>query len=68
MYWEWRYSTTHLTLAVRGGEWSAYIPWLLYPQGKSSCYPFDRRLGEPQSQCGCSGEKKKSLLLPGNKP
>jgi hypothetical protein len=29
----------------------------LYPQGKSPCYPLDRRLGGPQLQSGCGGEK-----------
>jgi hypothetical protein len=33
---------------------------LLYPQGKSPCYPLDRRLGGPQSRSGRSGEEKNS--------
>jgi len=31
---------------------------LLYPQGRIPHYPFDRRLGGPQSRFGCRGEKK----------
>jgi hypothetical protein len=34
------------------------MPWPLHPQGKSSWYPLDRRLGGPQSCSGCSGEEK----------
>jgi hypothetical protein len=40
------------------------MPWLLYPQGKSPWYPLDRRLGRPQSQSRCSGEKKNFQPLP----
>jgi len=31
-------------------------------------YTFDRRMGGPQSQSGCSGEKEKPLHLPGIEP
>jgi hypothetical protein len=34
------------------------------PQGKSSWYPLDRRLGGPQSQPGRGGEEKNSHLSP----
>jgi hypothetical protein len=37
------------------------MPLLLYPQGKKGknpWYPFDRRLGGPQSQSGQGGEEK----------
>jgi hypothetical protein len=37
----------------------------LYPRGKSSRYPFDRRLGGPQSRSGRGGEEKNSQPLPG---
>jgi hypothetical protein len=42
----------------------SFMPWLFYPQGKSPCYPLDRRLGGPQSCSVCSGEEKnfQSLL------
>jgi hypothetical protein len=48
---EWRYSSTHsLTSALDGGEWSASRPGRFTPQGKSPWYPWDRRLGGPQSR------------------
>jgi hypothetical protein len=40
----------------------------LYPQGKSSCYPLDRRLGGPQSWSGRGGEERNSQPLPGLEP
>jgi hypothetical protein len=46
----------------------SFMPQLLYPQGKSPWYPLDRKLGEPQSQSGRSGEEKNSQSLPGLKP
>jgi len=30
----------------------SFTPWPLYPQGKGTQYPLDRRLGEPQSRSG----------------
>jgi hypothetical protein len=44
------------------------MPWLLYLQGKSPLYPFNRRLGGPQSHSGNDGEEKNSQLWPGNEP
>jgi len=38
------------------------------PTWKSPWYPWDRRLGGPQSQYGCSSEEKKSLTLLEIKP
>jgi hypothetical protein len=40
----------------------------LYPRGKNSRYPLDRRLGGLQSRCGRGGEEEKSQLLPGIEP
>jgi len=37
----------------------------LYPLGKRTRDPFDRRLCGPQSQFGRGGERKNSLPLPG---
>jgi hypothetical protein len=54
--------------ALDGGEWSASRPRPLYPQGKSVLYPLDRRLGGPQSRCGCGGEEKNSQSPPGIEP
>jgi hypothetical protein len=39
-----------------------------FPQGKSSRFPLDRRLGGPQSRAGRGGEEKKSQPLPGFEP
>jgi hypothetical protein len=36
----------------------------LYPQGKSTSYPLDRRLGGPQNLSGRGGEEKNSYPLP----
>jgi hypothetical protein len=36
----------------------SFTPQPLYPLGKSSRYPFDRRLGRPQSRSGKRGEEK----------
>jgi hypothetical protein len=40
----------------------------LYPQGKSPCYPLDRRLGGLQSRCGRGGKEKNLQPLPGLQP
>jgi hypothetical protein len=48
---------------------TSFTPRSLYSQGKSPCYPFDRRLGgapEPFSERG--REEKNSQLPPGIKP
>jgi hypothetical protein len=50
-----------------GARWRlvvSFTPRPLYPQGKSTCYPLDRRLGGPQSRSGRGGEKKNSQPLP----
>jgi hypothetical protein len=41
--------TFFVTSAIVGGEWSASRPGCFIPRGKSSRYPFDRRLGEPRA-------------------
>jgi len=40
----------------------SFMPWLLYPQGKSLWYPLDRRLGGLQIQSGHSGKEKKNIF------
>jgi hypothetical protein len=66
---EWKYSSTHsLISALDGGEWSASRPGRFTPQGKSLSYPFDRRLGGPQSRSGRGGEEKNSQPPPGIEP
>jgi len=42
----------------------SFTPRPLYPQGKSSQYPLDRRLAGPQSCCGCDGKEKNFQPLP----
>jgi hypothetical protein len=65
-YEEWRHSSTHLTSALDGNEWSASNPGCFNPpQGKSTQYPLDRGLGGPQSWSGCGDKETKLLLLPG---
>jgi hypothetical protein len=46
----------------------SFIPQPLYPQGKNSWYVLDRRLGEPQSWSGRSGEERNFKPLPGLEP
>jgi hypothetical protein len=45
----------------------SFTPRPLYPQGKSSWYPLDRRLGGPQSRSG-RGEELHIHLLSGLEP
>jgi hypothetical protein len=40
----------------------------LYPQGRGSWYPLDRRMGGSQSRSGGGGEEKNSQPLPGLEP
>jgi hypothetical protein len=68
MYGEWRNGSTH----SRHRHWTEVSCQLHAPAalsgGKSRLYTLDRRLGEPQSQCGRGGEKKNFLSLPGIEP
>jgi len=44
-----------------GTRWEGvtnFIPWPLYPQGKNPQYPWNRKLGGPQSWSGPFGEEK----------
>jgi hypothetical protein len=43
----------------------SFTPRPLYPQGKSSWYPLDRRLVGIQSHSGHGGEEKNSQPTPG---
>jgi len=43
----------------------SFTPRLLYLQGKTPWYPFDRRLGGPKSRPGRDGEEKNSQPLLG---
>jgi hypothetical protein len=46
----------------------SFTPRPLYLQGKSPCYPLDRRLGGPQGRSGRGGEEKNSQPPPGIEP
>jgi hypothetical protein len=45
-----------------------FTPRPLYPQGKSSWYPLDRRLGGLKNRYGRGGEEKNSQPPPGIEP
>jgi hypothetical protein len=47
-----------LTSALAGSEWSASRLGRFKPGKKGARYPFDRRMGGPQSQSGRRGEVK----------
>jgi len=49
-------------------EVSGFTPRPLYPQGKDTWYPLDRRLGGPQSRSERGGEEKNSQTPPGIEP
>jgi hypothetical protein len=57
-----------LDLGTRWRWVVSFTPLPLYLEGKSPWYPFDRRLGGPQSRSGRGGEKKNSQPLPGIEP
>jgi hypothetical protein len=46
----------------------SFTPRPLYPQGKSSWYTLDGRLGWPQNRSGRGGEEKNSQPPPGIEP
>jgi hypothetical protein len=41
-----------LNSSLDGGEWLVFTPLSPYSRGKAPRYPFDRRLGGPQSRSG----------------
>jgi hypothetical protein len=49
-----------LDLGTRWRSMVSFTPRPLYPAGKCSWYPLDRRLGGPQSRSGRGGEDKNS--------
>jgi hypothetical protein len=57
-----------LDLGTRGRRVISFTHQPLYPQGESTWYPLDRRLGGPQSRSGHGGEEKNSQPLPGLEP
>jgi hypothetical protein len=53
-------------IANLGTNWRwvvSFTPWPLYPEGKSPCYPLNRRLDGPQNRPGWRGEEKNLTLL-----
>jgi hypothetical protein len=51
---------------ILGTVWNwavSFTPRPLYPRGKSSWYPLDRRVGGPQSRSGHGGKEKKSPFV-----
>jgi hypothetical protein len=61
---EWRYSCTILLdLGTRWRWVISFTPQPLYPWGKRSWYPLDRRLGGPESLSGCCREEKNLFLV-----
>jgi hypothetical protein len=59
------YLHAFLTSALDLGEWSASRP---YPQGKSPCYPLDKRLDGLQRRSGRGGNETNSQPLQGLEP
>jgi hypothetical protein len=57
-----------LNLSTRWRSVVSFMPWPLYPQGKSPWYPLYRRLGGPQNWSGHFGEEKNSQPLLRLKP
>jgi hypothetical protein len=57
-----------LDLGTRWRWVVSFMPWPLYPQGKSTWYPLDRRLGGPQSHFGHGAQEKNSQLPLGIEP
>jgi hypothetical protein len=51
-------ATRILNLGCRWRWVVSFTPWPLYLRGKSSSYPLDRRLGEPQSQSGAVAKRR----------
>jgi hypothetical protein len=63
MKMHWENGGIALCILNFGTRWRcmvSFLPWSLYPWGKSPQYPLDRGLGGPQSQCGHSGKEKNS--------
>jgi len=59
--WESEGIVPRLNLNIRWKWVVSFTHWPLYPCGKSTQYPLNRRLDGPQSQSGCNAEEKNSL-------
>jgi hypothetical protein len=64
---EWRYSSIILEIGSRWRWVVSFRSRPFYLREKIPRYPFNRRLGGPQSRSGLCGEEK-SLALPGCEP
>jgi hypothetical protein len=68
-YWGSGGIAPHIFYLGTGWRWVvSFTPGPLFPQGKSPCYPLNRRLGGPQSRSGRGGEEKSSHSLSGLDP
>jgi hypothetical protein len=66
MYWASGGIAPHILYLRTRWRWVvSFTPRPLYPQGKSSWYPLNRRLRGPQSRSGRGSEEKNSQPLPG---
>jgi hypothetical protein len=61
---ERRYSSSILVLGIRWRLVASFTPLPIYTRGKSPQYPFDRRLGGPQSRSGQYGENRTQAVQP----
>jgi hypothetical protein len=57
-----------IDLGIRWRWVVSFTPRPLYPQGKSSWYPLDTKLGGPQSRSGRGDEEKNSQPPQGIEP
>ena len=64
---EWRNHSTY-SWPWHCMRWMASCPGHFTPHNMCPWYPQKRRLGEPQSQSRCFGERENLLLLPGIEP
>jgi hypothetical protein len=64
---EWRYTSTILDFGTRWEWMISFMPWPLYPQGKRTQYPLDRRLSGLQSPIWTLWSREKFLAPVGNR-
>jgi hypothetical protein len=64
---QWRFSSSILDFSTRTRWIISFTPWPLYHQGNRLQYPFEMKLGGPQSRSGRCGENK-NVVLSGIEP
>jgi hypothetical protein len=65
-YWAESRHTSHTLGPGTRWRWVVSLtPRPLYPQGKSTCYPLNRRVSGGQSRSGRGGEEKNFQTMPG---